>query len=201
MDDAGYEGRIKGGKYVILRADGSTVCEGMKVNGTYRLNGIIEYTSASSGSEAVMAATATTTGAAAAAPMVTWHRRLGHANVPNPCTSCLAGKQIRTTMVSSDGSNRATEVLGRVHVDLVGPMEVESIGGAKYAAALVDDAARHVWTFFLRQKGDFSKQFKQWLTVIETKTGKKLKAFRLIAASQSSGRHRGRRSKTAWRSE
>jgi hypothetical protein len=70
------------------------------------------------------------------------------------------------------------EVLGRVHADLVGPMEVESIGGAKYAAALVDDAARHVWVLFLRQKSDFSEQFKGWLNVVETKTGKRLKIFR-----------------------
>jgi len=199
LDDAGYESRIKGGKYTILRPDGSTVCEGSKSDGIYRLDGAVQMTHSESGSIANAAMTATTTGAASAATLATWHRRLGHANVPaihalangmaegikisggdapNPCEACLAGKQIRTTMASSDGSNRAKEVLGRIHADLGGPMEVESIGGAKYVAALADDGSRHTWTLFLRQKSDFEDQFKKWLTVTESKLGLKLKIFR-----------------------
>jgi hypothetical protein len=40
-----------------------------------------------------------------------------------------------------------------LHIDLVGPVRVRSMGGKWYAIVVVDDYSRYVWVFFLRRKG------------------------------------------------
>jgi hypothetical protein len=39
------------------------------------------------------------------------------------------------------------------HMDLVGPTRVCSAGGKWYVPVIVDDYSRHVWVFFLADKG------------------------------------------------
>jgi hypothetical protein len=45
-------------------------------------------------------------------------------------------------------------------MDLIGPMQVESLGGKKYAYVVVDDFSRYTWVNFIREKSDVFEVFK-----------------------------------------
>ncbi|KAK2351820.1 hypothetical protein QL285_096837 [Trifolium repens] len=50
-----------------------------------------------------------------------------------------------------------TELL---RMDLMGPMQVESLGGSRYAFVVVDDFLRYTWISFLKEKSDTFEEFK-----------------------------------------
>jgi transposase InsO family protein len=41
-----------------------------------------------------------------------------------------------------------------LHMDLVGPAHVRSVGGSWYVLVVVDDYSWYVWVFFLEEKGE-----------------------------------------------
>ena len=47
-----------------------------------------------------------------------------------------------------------TRILKLVHMDLLGLMQVESLGGKRYAFVCVDDLFRYLWIYFLREESD-----------------------------------------------
>jgi hypothetical protein len=47
-----------------------------------------------------------------------------------------------------------------LHMDLMGPMQVESSGGKRYAFVVVDDFTRYTWVNFIREKSDTFEIFK-----------------------------------------
>ena len=62
-----------------------------------------------------------------------------------------------------------------IHSDLWGPSQVLSHGGARYFMTLIDDYTRKVWVYVLKQKGEALLKFKEWLTLIENQTERKVK--------------------------
>nr|GEV22177.1 hypothetical protein [Tanacetum cinerariifolium] len=102
-----------------------------------------------------------------------WHRRLSHLNFntinlfskndiviglprlkfvkDHLCSSCELGKAKRKSFQSktTPSSKRWLQLL---HMDLCGPMRIESINGRKYVLVIVDDYSRYTWTHFLRSK-------------------------------------------------
>ena len=52
-----------------------------------------------------------------------------------------------------------SKVLELLHMDLMGPMQVESIGGKKYAYVVVDDFSRYTWISFIREKSETFKAY------------------------------------------
>ncbi|GJU44347.1 retrovirus-related pol polyprotein from transposon TNT 1-94 [Tanacetum coccineum] len=69
------------------------------------------------------------------------------------CLSCEMGKAKRSTfkkkvVPSSKGW------LHLLHMDLCGPMWIESINGKKYIMVIVDEYSRYTWTYFLRSKDE-----------------------------------------------
>ncbi|GKF23046.1 retrovirus-related pol polyprotein from transposon TNT 1-94 [Tanacetum coccineum] len=50
------------------------------------------------------------------------------------------------------------EVLHTLHMDLCGPMRVQSIKGKKYILVIVDDYSRFTWVKFLRSKDETPKR-------------------------------------------
>ncbi|XP_015060475.1 uncharacterized protein LOC107006436 [Solanum pennellii] len=104
-----------------------------------------------------------------------WHRRLGHVSssllnkliskdlvrgLPKMkfaenkiCEACVKGKQIRSSFKPKNQvtSSRTLELL---HMDLCGPLKVQSRNGKKYILVIVDDYSRYTWTRFLRSKAD-----------------------------------------------
>ena len=74
------------------------------------------------------------------------------------CDACEIGKQIRAShkakfMVST---SRPLELL---HMDLVGPVQIQSLGGCSYTLVIVDDYSRYTWTEFLKAKSDAFEAF------------------------------------------
>ncbi|GKC12988.1 putative ribonuclease H-like domain-containing protein [Tanacetum coccineum] len=104
-----------------------------------------------------------------------WHRRLNHMNfgtindlarkdlvrgLPRLkfekyhfCFACQLGKSKKHTHTPK-AKNTNLEVLNTLHMDLCGPMLVQTINGKKYILVIVDDYSRFTWVKFLRSKGE-----------------------------------------------
>nr|GFA66722.1 hypothetical protein [Tanacetum cinerariifolium] len=104
-----------------------------------------------------------------------WHHRLSHLNFgainhlarqglvrgllklkfekDHLCSACAMGKSTRNThKPKSEDTNQ--EKLYLLHMDLCGPMHVESVNGKKYILVIVDDYSRFTWVKFLRSKDE-----------------------------------------------
>ncbi|GJZ51335.1 retrovirus-related pol polyprotein from transposon TNT 1-94 [Tanacetum coccineum] len=117
-----------------------------------------------------------------------WHQRLSHLNFDTInllfkkdivnglpklkyvkdqlCSSCEMSKAKRSifkkkTVPSSKGR------LNLLHMDLCGPMRIESINGKKYILVIVDDYSRYTWTLFLRTKDETPEVLKDFLKMIQ----------------------------------
>ncbi|GJU52190.1 retrovirus-related pol polyprotein from transposon TNT 1-94 [Tanacetum coccineum] len=117
-----------------------------------------------------------------------WHRRLSHLNFDtinllsknnimnglpklkffkdHLCSSCELGKAKRKFFhtKTTPSSKRRLQLL---HMDLCGPMRVESINGKKYVLVIVDDYSRYTWTHFLRSKDKTPRVLIDFLTLVQ----------------------------------
>ncbi|GJX16394.1 retrovirus-related pol polyprotein from transposon TNT 1-94 [Tanacetum coccineum] len=104
-----------------------------------------------------------------------WHRRLNHLNFgtindlarkdlvqglprlkfekDHFCSTCQLGKSKKHTHKPKT-KNTNLEVLNTLHMDLCGPMRVQTINGKKYILVIVDDFSRFTWVKFLRLKDE-----------------------------------------------
>ncbi|KAJ9544821.1 hypothetical protein OSB04_024528 [Centaurea solstitialis] len=104
-----------------------------------------------------------------------WHKRLSHLNfktlnqlcinnlvvgLPDLrytkvsfCSACEKGKQTRASFKSKQIFSISSS-LQLLHMDLFGPVNVQSIAGKKYTLVIVDEYSRYTWVFFLRSKSD-----------------------------------------------
>ena len=86
------------------------------------------------------------------------------------------GKMTKTPFSVSDSVRKTP--LGLIHMDLMGPIESESINKKKYALVLVDDHTRYVWIRFLRKKNEAEAVIRAWFAQVERQFDTKVKAFR-----------------------
>ncbi|GJU37321.1 retrovirus-related pol polyprotein from transposon TNT 1-94 [Tanacetum coccineum] len=117
-----------------------------------------------------------------------WHRRLSHLNFDSInllskndivigllklkfvkdhlYSSCELGKAKRKSFhtKTTPSSKRRLQLL---HMDLCGPMRVESINGKKYVLVIVDDYSRYTWTHFLRSKDETPEVLIDFLKLIQ----------------------------------
>src|ERR1043165_2046615 len=111
-----------------------------------------------------------------------WHQKLGHLHLRGMkkiismeavrgiprldidegrvCGECQVGKQTRVShpMLRHLTTSKVLELL---HMDLMGPMQVESLGGKRYAYVVVDDFSRFTWINFIKEKSDVFDVFKE----------------------------------------
>ncbi|GJU76018.1 retrovirus-related pol polyprotein from transposon TNT 1-94 [Tanacetum coccineum] len=107
-----------------------------------------------------------------------WHRRLNHLNYgtindlarkdlvrglprlkfekDHLCSACQLGKSKKHTH-SPKTKNTNLEVLNTLHMNLCGPMRVQTINGKKYILVIVDDYSRFTWVKILRSKDETPK--------------------------------------------
>ena len=57
-------------------------------------------------------------------------------------------------------------------------MPTQSLGGASYFVTFINGATRKVWAFAMKSKDETFKCFKEFVSLMETQSGKKLKALR-----------------------
>ena len=128
-----------------------------------------------------------------------WHNRLGHASLhllsklhtkglvcglppittenQSNCVECMKGKQVRSSFKSkNDVTSKAP--LELLHMDLCGPMRVQSPGGARYMFVIVDDYSRFTWTIFLRSKDEVHSRFSELVLSLEKSLSLSVRAIR-----------------------
>ncbi|KAJ9545060.1 hypothetical protein OSB04_024767 [Centaurea solstitialis] len=108
-----------------------------------------------------------------------WHKRLSHLNFKtinqlsnnklvecfpensfakeSLCAACEKGKQTRATFKSKQVST-INSPLHLLHMDLFGPVNIQSMGGKRYTLVIVDENSRYTWVFFLRARSDTSQE-------------------------------------------
>nr|GEY07872.1 hypothetical protein [Tanacetum cinerariifolium] len=119
-----------------------------------------------------------------------WHRRLSHLNFgainylarqglvrglpklkfekDHLCSTCAMGKSMKKThKPKSEDTNQ--EKLYLLHMDLCGPMCVESVNGNKYILIIIDDYSRFTWVKFLRSKDETLDFIIKFLKMIQLK--------------------------------
>ncbi|GJY27001.1 retrovirus-related pol polyprotein from transposon TNT 1-94 [Tanacetum coccineum] len=79
------------------------------------------------------------------------------------CSSCELSKAMRSTFKTKTVPSSK----GLFHMDLCGPMRIESISEKKYILVIFDDYSRYTWTYFLRSKDETPKVLKYFLKMIQ----------------------------------
>nr|GFB11765.1 putative ribonuclease H-like domain-containing protein [Tanacetum cinerariifolium] len=72
------------------------------------------------------------------------------------CSACEQGK-IHRKHHKSKTAFASNKPLCLLHMDLCGPMRIQSINGKRYVLVVVDDYSRYTWVFFLHSKDEASK--------------------------------------------
>nr|GEU55609.1 integrase, catalytic region, zinc finger, CCHC-type, peptidase aspartic, catalytic [Tanacetum cinerariifolium] len=119
-----------------------------------------------------------------------WHRRLSHLNFgainhmaiqglvrgllklkfkkDHLCSTCAMGKSKKTShQPISDDTN--PEELYLLHMDLCGPMRVESVNGKKYILVIIDDYSQFTWVKCLRSKDEAPDFIIKFLKMIQVR--------------------------------
>ncbi|KAI3748889.1 hypothetical protein L6452_12302 [Arctium lappa] len=117
-----------------------------------------------------------------------WHKRLSHLNFKtlnslsskelvsglpqhsyakeSLCSACEKGKQTKASFKSKQVSS-VTSPLQLLHMDLFGPVNIQSIAGKKYTLVIVDEFSRYTWVIFLRCKSDTPEELISFVKKME----------------------------------
>ena len=82
------------------------------------------------------------------------------------CSHRVMGKQVRN-LFKSKNQVSTSKPLELIHMDVCGPMRVQSIGGSKYILVLMDDYSRFTWTIVIRSKSEVFSRFKEQVSLLE----------------------------------
>ncbi|GKB21159.1 retrovirus-related pol polyprotein from transposon TNT 1-94 [Tanacetum coccineum] len=128
-----------------------------------------------------------------------WHHRLNHLNFctindlarkdlvrglprlkfekDHLCSACQLGKSKNYTQTPKT-ENTNLKVLNTLHIDLCGPMRVQTINGKKYILVIVDDNSRFTWVKFLRSKDETPEFVIKFLNKIKVDLNKTVRYIR-----------------------
>ncbi|GJT73551.1 putative ribonuclease H-like domain-containing protein [Tanacetum coccineum] len=131
--------------------------------------------------------------------VVLWHRRLGHVNLKNinklvkgnlvrglpskafkidhSYLACNKGKQHRASCKKVK-ERTIREPLELLHMDLFGPVSVESINKKKYCLVVTDDCSKFSWVFFLAYKDETYDMLHDLIVGLENRLRHKVKTIR-----------------------
>eukprot|EP00171_Calliarthron_tuberculosum_P022155 IDg22155t1 len=182
MDKIGLVISFKHGR-CLIKANSKTIASGTLSNGLYHLDLADEEL------ERAMVVS-----------LQRWHERLAHVDQAGikrmidhgvvkgaalnsnekpgaPCNGCIMGKSHRAPIPKKSDS-QASAVLDLVHSDVVGPIEVQSIGGSHYFITFIDDYSNWTVEYAMRNKSETFEYFKKFHKQAEAHTGRKLKVLR-----------------------
>nr|GEU92564.1 hypothetical protein [Tanacetum cinerariifolium] len=119
-----------------------------------------------------------------------WHRRLSHLNFgainhlarqglirglsklkfekEHLCSACAVDKSMKNSH-KPKYKDTNQEKLYLLHMDLCGPMRVESVNGKRYILVIVDDYSRFTWVKFLRSKDEAPDFIIKFLRMIQVR--------------------------------
>src|ERR1043166_4520258 len=93
------------------------------------------------------------------------------------CGACEKGKGHRTTFKTKQ-ANSIKRCFHLLHMDLFGPVNVQSLRGSRYTLVIVDEYSRHTWTFFLRSKSDADEEIIKFIKRMENLNSIRVKELR-----------------------
>ena len=104
-----------------------------------------------------------------------WHKRLGHLNktdvkrtvgcegdTNDTCETCAMGKQA-SRPVPKKVENKATKALELVYSDILGPFDVASLSGSKYATTFIDEYTKYAVVKYMSNKSQVLDKFKEYV--------------------------------------
>nr|GEY90786.1 putative ribonuclease H-like domain-containing protein [Tanacetum cinerariifolium] len=128
-----------------------------------------------------------------------WHHRLSYLNVDtinllsknniviglpkvkfvkdHLCSSCELGKAKQKSFQIKITPSSKTR-LQLLHMDLCGPIRVESINGKKYVLVIVDDYSRYPWTHLLRSKEETPEVLIDFLRLVQRRLHAQVRTVR-----------------------
>ena len=139
-----------------------------------------------------------------------WHERLAHVDMngissmvkrgvvkgvnisgeqqcPHICVGCIYGKGHQAPIPKSSTSRRSA-VLDLVHSDVLGPVNVPSLGGSRYFITFIDDYSKWTTVYTMRNKSESLECFKKFHKYAETHTGNKMQRLLLHQYTSDSNR-------------
>ena len=74
------------------------------------------------------------------------------------CESCLLCKMTKAPFTGH--SERASDLLGLIHIDVCGPISSIARGGYQYFITFTDDFSRYGYIYLMRHKSESFEKFK-----------------------------------------
>lgn len=115
------------------------------------------------------------------------HKRHGHLNIRDICTLYnLSYKPIRCTICDQakmtrqyhpPGTNKASRVLGRVHTDLIGPIQ-EAFDNSRYIFIAIDEYSKFMCVKALQNKSDARNALRDAISAMEARSGQEANIVR-----------------------
>ncbi|KAJ9541902.1 hypothetical protein OSB04_028408 [Centaurea solstitialis] len=150
---------------LIINSDGVEIFEGRRFYNLY----VVDFPAIDSSTPVCLFSKATK------GESCLWHRRFSHQNFSDIsklangglvkglpkltfdrdslCPACQMGKMKRSSHKSKTESS-CQSPLEMIHMDLCGPMRIQSISGKKYILVMVVEYSRYTWLEFLRMKSE-----------------------------------------------
>src|SRR3954464_6652849 len=116
--------------------------------------------------------------------MTMWHCRLGHIGIKSmkklhydgllesldvgsldTCEPCLMGKMTRTPF--NGIMECAAYLLGIIHKDVCGPMNISICNGLRYFVTFIDYLSRYGYIYLMKHKSETFEKFKEFQSEVE----------------------------------
>ena len=94
------------------------------------------------------------------------------------CAGCIFGKSHRHPFPKRS-TRRASKLLELVHSDVLGPLEVKSIGGSQYFITFIDDYSNWTCVYTMAKKSEALNRFKEYKAMTERHTSRALGTLRV----------------------
>ena len=94
------------------------------------------------------------------------------------CTACVYGKATRSVIPGVRSNGRASQTLELIHSDVCGPLEVQSIRGARFYITFIDDHSNLSVVYPMRKKSESFHYYKMFANFSQTHTGNRIKVLR-----------------------
>ena len=88
-------------------------------------------------------------------------------NVKEVCETCALGKQ-SSKPVPKETKNKAQKQFDRVYSDILGPCEVPTFNGSRYAITFIDEYSKHSVVKFISKKSQAFEKFKEYVAEFGT---------------------------------
>lgn len=92
------------------------------------------------------------------------------------CEHCVFGKATRQNFTKAQHTTKG--ILDYIYSNLWGPATTLSLSGSRYFLSLIHGYSRKSWLYFLKTKDQVFNKFKDWKTLVETQTNRKIKYLR-----------------------